>query len=146
MPVTFSLPVNFLQNAGLSRVLYFLRSGDFLKIGITHDLVGRVHHFQLGNPHEITLDAYRTVPAALARQIEQQIHAALAQKAAGREWFTVSRDEALAVAAPIIQAAKAHMVRWRRERREQHGNCDRNPCARCAQDFATLDSAARSKG
>jgi hypothetical protein len=103
--MSFSAPVNLERNKGKKRTLYFLRCGDYLKIGITHDLVRRVRQFKEGNPYPIVLEAYRSIPAAMARQIEMSVHAELAHVHHEGEWFSISKGDAVKIAHRVIQRA-----------------------------------------
>lgn len=108
----FTPPVNFDRNATSTRNIYFLRCGEFLKIGIAGDIEQRIRGFKIGNPHSIKLEAYRTVPRALCVQIEKAVHAALAHRHHEGEWFRVGKAEALAIADPLIKKATATVRRW----------------------------------
>lgn len=76
---TFRIPVNTHRMAADQRsVLYFIQSLDLVKVGIATDLAKRVCTFQLGNPHPLDVKS-RAIPRALAKQVEQQAHMALAE-------------------------------------------------------------------
>lgn len=102
---SFSNPTNFERNMGRTRKLYFLRCGDYLKVGVADDIVARVRIFKIGNPYPIALDAYRTIPATLAIQIEKAVHAALSHNRHEGEWFQIEKSEALKIADAIIKKA-----------------------------------------
>jgi hypothetical protein len=106
-------PANLHTNANEVSTLYFIRSGDFLKIGLATDVRRRLAHFQLHNPHPIWLDAFRTVPRPLARYVEAQTHAALAEFSLGREWFKVDTGIAKRAAHPIVGRAWREAAKWR---------------------------------
>jgi NDP-sugar pyrophosphorylase family protein len=116
-----------------TRIVYFCRCGEFLKIGITDDLPKRVRNIQAMNPQNIVLEAYRTVPSLLARQIEMRIHEALAHYNHRGEWFNVETVIALRAASTIIRRAKRVHTGWITEIR--HGD-----------DRAIEEQAARDVG
>jgi hypothetical protein len=61
--------------------------------------------FQLGNPHPIWLEAYRTVPQMLSRHVETDVHAQLADHYIGREWFRIDTATATKAAKPVVLKA-----------------------------------------
>lgn len=100
---SFRAPINAMSRFDRRTTLYVLGDdGPLIKVGIAQNLEKRLAQFRLGNPR-IRVLAFRTMPAALDRQIERLVHEALAQHAHGREWFTCSSKEALAVAKPILE-------------------------------------------
>lgn len=102
----FTNPCNLQRNHGQTTTLYLIRSGEWLKIGITQDLEKRVRQFEAGNPRGITVEATRRLPRSLARQVERRLHEHFAGRAIGREWFAdLTSAEVLKVAAPLINAA-----------------------------------------
>jgi hypothetical protein len=93
--------------------LYFIESAPFLKIGIADDLKRRLLQFQAGNPHPIRVAAYRSMPAALSRQVERRVHEHFADRAIGREWFRdLDHKEAVPVAQRLINDAEKAVRRW----------------------------------
>lgn len=109
-PAAFTRPYNLHQTHRLTSVVYIIRSGEFLKVGVADDLARRVREMELGNPHGLTVMAYRTVPRPLVRQIEQHLHAHFAERAVGREWFRdLDHREVLAVLRPLIRQADAFL-------------------------------------
>lgn len=74
--------------------IYLIQSGDMVKVGVSN------------NPKRgLYLRGSYPVPAVFAYQVERQIHAALKDYAAGREWFRVTSATARAAAKPIIKRA-----------------------------------------
>ena len=66
--------------------VYFVRSGDFIKIGFASNLDTRKRELQCGNPTEIELLA--TLPGP--RSLEKRLHSLFAQHREGGEWFRVN--------------------------------------------------------
>ena len=91
--------------------LYFVACGEFIKVGIAADTSRRVQGLQLGCPYPLRLAYRRAIPGGLERQVEKLVHERLKPFAIGREWFSVTPEEALAAALPIIQAAANHARR-----------------------------------
>lgn len=63
--------------------IYFVKSGDFIKIGTTIDIAGRMRDLAHGNPHGLELLA--TAPGD--RDVELAIHKKLGEFRKHREWF-----------------------------------------------------------
>lgn len=91
------------------RFIYFVQSGEFVKVGIAYDVKRRLVELRAGAPRGLVLRGQRAAPAAFARQIERQAHTALKDFAIGREWFKTTAKHARSVTEPIIQrAVQAH--------------------------------------
>jgi hypothetical protein len=75
--------------------VYFLRMGDFVKIGVSRDVLSRVERFATGAPAPLAI--LGVIPDA-GRADEQDLHARFATHHANGEWFH-ARDELLAEAA-----------------------------------------------
>lgn len=103
----FKPPCNFDRNMEKKRFIYFITSGEFTKVGMTTDLQKRLLSFQAGNPHEMTLSHYRSVPSSLANQVERLIHQKLGAHSVGREWFRIEARVALSDGEPFIKASWA---------------------------------------
>lgn len=101
----YSKPVNIDRNWDKTRTLYFIRSGPYLKIGISWDAKRRLNDFRAGNPHEARIAAQRQIPGALALQVEKRVHAALACFRHDGEWFFVKTQVATKIAEPIVDHA-----------------------------------------
>lgn len=78
-----------------TRWLYVMRSGDLVKIGIATDVERRLHNLRAGAPKGLHLMSKRELPALFAIQTERAIHRQLADKAHGREWFSITSSDAL---------------------------------------------------
>lgn len=105
--------MNLLRNLGKTTNLYFVVSGDFVKVGLATNLTERLFTLQLGNPLELRLAARRTIPKALDIQVERAVHAALTDWAIGREWFRLDAKSAVKMADPIVKKANVAAQRWR---------------------------------
>ena len=66
-----------------SDVLYFIRAGDFVKIGRTSDLDGRMKTLQVGCPHEIE----EATGFSGCGSEERVVHTRLAAHKVRGEWF-----------------------------------------------------------
>lgn len=110
----FAPPSNFHRTHNKTCHLYCMRSGEFLKVGITDHVGRRLDQFRAGNPHGVDLVARRAVPASLARQIEKRVHLHFEERAIGREWFRdLAHQDVISVATPIIQRARRAVARWK---------------------------------
>lgn len=85
--------------------LYFIVSGEFVKVGLANDVDRRLEGLRVGNPHPMTVAAWRTIPAALARPIEKGVHLALVDHAHFGEWFRVDAATAVRAAKPVVDKA-----------------------------------------
>ena len=108
----FKMPVNIERNCRKRRTLYVIQSGEFVKVGIATNMKSRLFDLQLGNPLLLRVRMQRTIPAALAIQVEQLVHAALSEHAIGREWFRVDAAVAVRAAQPILRQAERAMNQW----------------------------------
>jgi hypothetical protein len=109
----FKPPVNLTRNLGLTSTLYFIESGEFVKVGIAEDLGRRLFTLQLGNPLVLKVGARRTIPRPLQRQVERLVHQALSEWSIGREWFRLSAKNAVRLADPIVKKANVTAYKWR---------------------------------
>lgn len=112
---TAKFPSNPQRQFGLITYLYFIRSGRFLKIGLSVDPDVRVNQMRLMNPHGVNIVAVRPIPVALSRHVEADVHRALIDHYVGREWFSVDTRTALAAAKPVIAQARAMVEAWHDE-------------------------------
>lgn len=108
----FFPPVNIDRNLGKKTFIYFITTGEYVKVGIALDPDARLKIFQLGNPHEIKISYRRTVDAALALQTEKLIHKALVAHSVGREWFKIDAATAVKIAKPYIDKANRIAQNW----------------------------------
>lgn len=98
----FRLPPNLHQQDPHRRsALYFLRHAHLLKIGIAANLERRMQDYRRHNP-TIGWPLSRGIPHCIARQVEREVHGALADYRREGEWFEVETRIALAAAKPII--------------------------------------------
>ena len=68
-----------------ARWVYIIRSGDFVKIGITDDVERRLCSLQIGNPVKLVLMAkFKTWDAS---RIESELHDRLGGHRERGEWF-----------------------------------------------------------
>ena len=67
-------------------VVYFIKSGDKVKIGFTRDIDGRLAPLQSGNPHEMRL--LGTIPAT--DDTEAFFHQMFAAQRVVGEWFKIA--------------------------------------------------------
>lgn len=82
-------------------VVYFVRAGDFVKVGITTDLHRRLATLRTSNPHEVEL--LGVVLGGADR--ERHVHDALSSFHYRREWFRADPDLLTAVLGFIAQEA-----------------------------------------
>lgn len=75
--------------------IYAIRSGEFIKVGISANIERRFEQFHLYNPHSPVIVAVFSVNNLLVREAEARVHKALEAKAAGREWFRATDQEVL---------------------------------------------------
>lgn len=101
--------------------LYVIRSGAFLKIGISSEFPKRLAAYRLHNPHELHVACCRSVPWSLARQIEKKLLKHFAEHSAGGEWFHDTADVHLIgeVAHGLIAKARRALKNWHID--ERHG-------------------------
>lgn len=85
--------------------LYFIVSGEFVKVGLASDVRRRLEVLRTGNPHPMRIAAWRTVPAAMARYVEKAVHVKLADYAHFGEWFRLDVKVAIDASTPVIALA-----------------------------------------
>ncbi|MCF8783181.1 GIY-YIG nuclease family protein [Rhodococcus ruber] len=84
------------------KYVYMLRNGqDYYKVGIAVNVASRVQTIQTSNPEKVTVVCCRLV--ADAEEAERRIHQELVERktGGGQEWFMLTPDDALEVAALI---------------------------------------------
>lgn len=112
-PFGFNPPSSaFFHLPNMVRYIYFIQSGDLVKVGVSSDPKARLKSFRAGAPNGLMLRGTIEVPGILAFQTEKRIHAELKHVAVGREWFRISPREARSVAKPICARAKAAASRF----------------------------------
>jgi hypothetical protein len=67
--------------------VYFIKTGDAIKVGIASDLSKRVIGIQVGNPHKVELLHTIDTSEENARKIESQIHELFRKTNLNGEWF-----------------------------------------------------------
>lgn len=111
------------------RYVYGIQSGQFIKIGVTMNIAERLNDFRLSNPHKLTVVYRRKVLGAY--HCEKKMHEILNDKALGREWFDVTRDEVLAAGLVGIAYAKqicqeqATTILLTRSERKEYATADK---------------------
>lgn len=68
--------------------VYFIRSGDLIKIGYTSDLQNRKSSLQTNNPTKIEI--LKTIPGGY--EVEQQLHHKFAHLNKQGEWFFAAQE------------------------------------------------------
>lgn len=68
-------------------ILYFIRAGDAIKVGIASDLNKRIGAIQTSSPHKINLVHSIDLSYEKARQIEKEIHTFFQKTNLQGEWF-----------------------------------------------------------
>lgn len=79
-------PKTKIRNA--SSVVYFVECGEYLKIGLTNDLQGRMRGLQVGNPTKIKLVGWLSG----GRMLEGGLHRRFAHLHCSGEWFRYDTD------------------------------------------------------
>lgn len=69
--------------------IYVAMCHDFIKIGLGHDIDGRLSSLQTGNPYKIEMLAAWSATNHYPEQIEKYLHQALAAHRVRGEWFRV---------------------------------------------------------
>lgn len=110
----FKTPENLTRSLGKVTTLYFIESGEFVKVGLADDVQRRLHDLQLGNPLPLRLAHRRTIPRALNKQVERLVHGRLGEWSVGREWFRLTAKAAIFHADPIVKQANIVAEQWRR--------------------------------
>ncbi len=71
--------------------VYFLRTGDAIKVGIASDINQRMINIQVGNPHKIELLHSISTSESNAKKIESQIHEIFRKTNLNGEWFQATQ-------------------------------------------------------
>jgi len=108
----FKIPDNLTRSLGKTCILYFIESGEFVKVGLTDNIDRRLFNLQLGNPLPLRLAYRRTIPRPLNKQVESLVHQRLAEWSIGREWFRMSARAAVKLADPVVKKANTMAERW----------------------------------
>ncbi len=77
------------------RFVYFIRSGEFVKIGISDDPTDRMAELQVGNPVTLALEA--SVQTLTPWLDEDVLHDRFDSKRVRGEWFRLSTATVMAV-------------------------------------------------
>ena len=83
-----ALPAIPLQDLPPGQIVYFLRCGDFVKVGYASDAPSRVRHIRVSNPYPVDLIAW----ARGGRDEEARIHAIIKNHRHKGEWFRVAEQ------------------------------------------------------
>lgn len=70
-------------------MIYFIRSGQYVKIGKANDPQTRLNTLQSGSPEPIEM--ITTIPGGV--RVEKALHAYFADKRVNREWFLLTDEE-----------------------------------------------------
>ena len=70
-------------------LVYFVRSGDFVKVGFTNNLPSRLGTLQTGSPYRIEVLGI----CEGSRQDEKDLHGYLERHRVGGEWFKLNHDQ-----------------------------------------------------
>jgi hypothetical protein len=73
--------------------IYVFSCGEFCKIGITKNVLGRLKSLECVNPFDIQVALYAVVDQV--RKIEKSAHDRLAHKRHRNEWFKCGAEEAI---------------------------------------------------
>ena len=76
-----------------NEVVYFVKAGDFIKIGYTCDVQARMSQIQTSNPNEV--DLLFTVKTDDARKLEQDLHNKYRKQNVRGEWFQLTQEQLL---------------------------------------------------
>jgi hypothetical protein len=68
-------------------LLYFIKAGDAIKVGIASDIIKRIDGMQTGSSHKIKLLHSIELPSDKARQTEKEIHVFFQKTNLHGEWF-----------------------------------------------------------
>ncbi len=71
--------------------VYFIKTGDAIKVGIATDVNSRTISIQVGNPHKIELLHTISTSEEHARRIESQIHELFCKTNLNGEWFQANQ-------------------------------------------------------
>ena len=74
-------------------LVYFVRSGDFVKVGFTNNLPSRLGTLQTGSPYRIEVLGI----CEGSRQDEKDLHGYLERHRVGGEWFKLNHDQILGI-------------------------------------------------
>lgn len=86
--------------------LYFVQCGDFVKIGIAVDIVGRLSAIQVGNPYPVSLIGKIIEPDTVARRaLEQTWHMYWRHAHHRGEWFHFTDELRAAIVAALERSS-----------------------------------------
>lgn len=74
--------------------IYVVQAGSFCKIGITHNMRGRLGQYRVHSPLRVRLDYLQAVPDPRRLEMEVHRHLTAAGKRAHGEWFKISSQAA----------------------------------------------------
>lgn len=112
-PLEFDIEAFMLTPASTSHdwksktFLYVIQSQEFCKVGISHNVERRMHHFRAGNPHPLpVLATFRFGSRLAALLAERTTHSVLSPYSIGREWFKISPEIAVNAATVVVAATR----------------------------------------
>jgi hypothetical protein len=108
------IPANFLSQPHAKSVIYAIRCHDYVKVGLSDNLEQRLHSFELGNPYDLEVLIYRSVPRWYRKEFETMVHQALDAHAHRREWFKVSPEIAIATVKTVYREAQKEIRKCQR--------------------------------
>lgn len=71
--------------------VYFIKTGDAIKVGIANDIDKRMINVQVGNPHKIELLHSLSLSEERARQTESEVHEIFHKTNLNGEWFQATQ-------------------------------------------------------
>lgn len=88
--------------------VYFVKSGDRIKIGFASNVIARLVTLRTGNPHGLELIG--TIPAR-SREIERFLHWMFRDSRASNEWFVMAADLMAFIDKNVTPPKERHMNR-----------------------------------
>lgn len=98
--------VSYHRHVGVG-FLYAIRSGDYIKIGLSTKFARRFKELSIGNPHPMRVEMCRTVDREFLYVIEKEIHRVLAEQHHQGEWFLASGAQVKSAVAKALRRANA---------------------------------------
>lgn len=78
-----------------SNRIYVFECGGYFKIGVCRNVRARIKNLECTNPHPVSVEYYVACEKAL--QVEKETHKRLKEKRHRNEWFTCTKEEAIAM-------------------------------------------------
>ncbi|CAB4139811.1 Meiotically up-regulated gene 113 [uncultured Caudovirales phage] len=73
--------------------VYVIVCGDYCKIGITMNVLGRLKNLECVNPYPVSVAFYEKTNNC--RLLEKKVHKLLADKRHNKEWFKIDAEQAI---------------------------------------------------